>query len=321
MYRVAYELNTGSKSCSAKPNAVQYTVKQPSNIFLTNSQIELLSLRPSMLEAPSVVTAMKTWRSKEDFFDCVCWYLLMPTWFLIPYHRQWCFLHYDLISICILRSFSVICHHCQLTCSLIWMIWSKFSLAAYRIRGKTCVTLYLVLIGCKICMSNNVHEEHTTGNCILQFHQGNHRHLTNLLNSLRRSWVFRTSSPVLNNVLYNALVNLTNIGGLPDRAALKILPWCQHPHQAQLTQEILSFFSPKGQSSLIWFYGQTPLKFHILLQTLSTENLLNMRDNTYQHEAWDTHSIKAYPCNKEFSDVTLIEKTPMPDWTRLLQWM
>lgn len=73
-----------------------------------------------------------------------------------------------------------------------------------------------------------------------KFHQGNHRHLTNLLNSLRRSWVFRTSSPVLNNVLYNAFVNLTNIAGLPDRATLQILTWCQHPHQAQVSHLLFS---------------------------------------------------------------------------------
>lgn len=75
---------------------------------------------------------------------CSC----LPDFRQIPYYRQWCFLF------CILCSFSVICHRWQLTCSLIWLIWSKFPLAAYRIRGRTFVTLYFVLIGCKICMSN-----------------------------------------------------------------------------------------------------------------------------------------------------------------------
>lgn len=72
---------------------------------------------------------------------CSC----LPDFRQIPYHRQWCFLF------CILSSFSVVCHRCQIKCS---PIWSKFPLAAYRIRGRTFVRSYFVLIGCKIYMSN-----------------------------------------------------------------------------------------------------------------------------------------------------------------------
>lgn len=116
---------------------------------------------------------------------------------------------------------------------------------------------------------------------------GNPRHLTHLLNSLRKSWVFSTNfslqyeDPDFNN----ALVNLTDITDLPDKPTLKIITLVSTPTPSTASTddtEILPF-SPESRSSR----SPWPDTFEIpnfpvdIEYRLRQGNLLYMRDKTY----------------------------------------